>query len=96
MRLTDPKAAIARMASAARNNPAFLSWWLDAYCQRHDIGSAALCSLLGILPEGLNTLALCLGPKPGESTSDYVAALLSGGNRLGVDASALIEVLTDR
>jgi hypothetical protein len=84
------------MASAARSNPAFLAWHLDQYCTRHDIGSGALCAMLGICPEALTTLALCIGPKPGESPFGYVAALLSGGNRLGVDAAALEEILTDR
>jgi hypothetical protein len=96
MRFSNAKQQIARMASAARHNPAFLSWWLDDYSQRHDIGSAALCTMLGIQPEGLNTLAPCLGPKPDESPSDYVNALLSGGNRLGVDADALTEILNDQ
>jgi hypothetical protein len=95
MKPTTP-AMLARMASTAKNNPAFLAHWLDGYCIRHEIGSAALCAMLGILPEALTTLALCIGPKPDESPSDYVSALLSGGNRLGVDAAALEEILLDQ
>jgi hypothetical protein len=96
MRLTDTKAAISRMANAAKSNPGFLAHHLDAYCARHDISAAALCVMLAIDPNALPTLCLCLGPKPGESADVYVAQLLSGGNRLGVDADALLEILTDR
>lgn len=85
----DDTALLKAAAGRAGGRPECLAWVLARFQEDERMGDRALAKRLGVGPDGLLRLRLCLRPREGHFARDVEEI----ANASGVDADALFDVL---